>query len=129
MIDRRDAGRQPGHYRLFVRGLELPLRVGVHGFERDRPQRVRVDIELWVRRAAPADDDRLAGVVDYEKVVDGIRHLAQGGHINLLETLAERIADVCFADARVLGAKVAVEKPDIFPDSAGVGVEIERWRD
>ena len=115
-----------GTYRMFLRGLEVPCRIGVHAHERQATQRVRVDLDLWVVRAGGAADDRLAGVVDYERIVAGVRRLAAGQHVNLVETLAERIAAFCLDEPRVRRVRVTVAKPDAFDDVAQVGIEIER---
>jgi dihydroneopterin aldolase len=65
-------------------------------------------------------------VVDYEQVANQIRAIVAAGHVRLVETLAERIAEACLADGRVLLARIRVEKLDIFPDATSAGVEIER---
>ena len=54
--------------------------------------------------------------------------LVQSEHVNLIETLAERMAAHCLADARVESVRVRVEKPDILPSCRSVGIEIERRR-
>ena len=59
------------------------------------------------------------------KKVDAI--IAEG-HVNLVETLAERIAAACLKDRRVMAARVRIEKPEIIPNARSVGVEIERAR-
>ncbi len=122
MAERRDL------YRILVRGLELDGRVGVHRFERERPQRLLLDVTLFVTRSGDAESDRLADVLNYERVVEAARALCAGKHINLLETLAERVAAACLAEPQVEGVRVRAAKPDIFPDVAAVGVEIERWK-
>ncbi len=55
-----------------------------------------------------------------------IRDIVAAGHINLAETLAERIAEACFVDARVKTARVRVEKLHALPGAESAGVEIER---
>lgn len=115
-------------YRLYIRRLEVPLRVGIHAFEKLGPQRVLLDVTLWARFNPDAPPDRLAGVVDYEAIVQGIRRMAVGEHINLLETLADRVAALCFKHERVMRVRVSAAKPDIFEDAEAVGVEIERSR-
>jgi dihydroneopterin aldolase len=67
-------------------------------------------------------------VVDYEGVANAVRALVAAGHVMLVETLAERIAEACLADPRVHLARVRVEKLDVFADAASAGVEIERRR-
>ena len=70
--------------------------------------------------------DELSRVVDYEAMADRVRTIVSGGHVRLVETLAERIAEACLADRRVQLARIRVEKLDIFADAASAGVEIER---
>jgi dihydroneopterin aldolase len=117
-----------GHYRIRVTDLVLPASIGVYDREKQAPQRVRVNVELKVaERGRPRDDD-IRGVVSYEDIVSGIRAIIARGHINLVETLAEDIADLCLADSRVAQARISVDKLDVEPDAAAVGVEIERSR-
>ena len=58
----------------------------------------------------------------------GVRGIVAAGHVRLVETLAERIAEACLSDPRVHLARVRVEKLDIFADAASAGVVIERRR-
>ncbi|MBD4231258.1 diguanylate cyclase, partial [Xanthomonas citri pv. citri] len=78
--------------------------IGVHGHEQGKPQPIRINIDLAVEDAAVLAD-KLDVVVDYEAITNRVRALVTGGHINLAETLAERIATVCFEDARVRVAR------------------------
>lgn len=119
--------------RMFVRDLILQARIGVYAHEQGRAQRVRVNLDLAVeddgaanisRSAVGADD--LGRVVDYDILVSNVREIVAAGHVQLVETLAERIAEACLHDLRVRVARVTVEKLDVFPDAASVGVEIER---
>ena len=111
---------------VFVRDLILNCLIGVHRHERDGKQRVRVNLDLTVEDQADGVDDKLANVVSYEDIVLKLRAVADAGHISLVETLAERIANLCLTDSRVRRARVRVEKLDVFADAASVGVEIER---
>ena len=123
--------RQPGEVpltrQMFIRDLVVNMLIGVHRHERDGRQRVRINLDLSLIDGSSIDDDRLASVVSYETLVHQIRTMCNSGHINLVETLAERIARLCFDDWRVRGAIVRVEKLDVFADTASVGVEIERF--
>lgn len=119
--------------RMFIRDLTLAASIGVYSHEHEQRQRVRVNVELAVlddgaqhasRPAVGADD--LARVVDYEAIVNNIRAITTAGHIQLVETLAERLAESCLSDARIRRVLVRVEKLDVFADAAAVGVEIER---
>jgi dihydroneopterin aldolase len=116
---------------VFVRGLELQARLGVHPHEKAAPQRVVIHVELAVLDDAAPDGigpDDLKRVVDYGQIVRAARASAAEGHTLLVETLAERVAIAALADVRVQRVRVTVEKPDAYPDVAAVGVTIERQR-
>jgi dihydroneopterin aldolase len=115
-------------YRILVKDLVLPCSIGAYPQERLHRQRVRFNLELEALWPGGAFDDELDKVVNYKDITTGIRTLVEQGHINLVETLAERIAEMCLADARVVGARVSVEKLDVEPAASGIGVEIERRR-
>ena len=118
---------------VFLRDLVLSASIGVYPHEHAAPQRVRINVDLGVEddgaRAlsrARVGRDELTRVVDYEKVAATVRGIVAAGHVRLVETLAERIAEACLADPRVHLARVRVEKLDIFADATSAGVEIER---
>ena len=87
-----------------------------------------ISADLWVRDDYDGVSDRLADVLDYGKVMADIITLAQSEHVNLNETLAERIAQQCLTDPRVEGVRVHIAKPDVTHSCKSVGIEIERWR-
>lgn len=116
-------------YRILVRDVVLKCLIGIHAHELLAPQRVRINVEMAVlEQAGPLSDD-IANVVSYEDVIEGIKRMLAEGHINLVETLAEKIAALCLADARVSSVRVRVEKLDVYAEAASVGIEIERRRD
>lgn len=119
------ASASAGIRHVFVRDLVLEASIGVHDHEHKRRQRVRFNVDLEVADDA-GHEDRLENVVCYYRIVEGIRSLIESGHIALAETFAERIADQALSDRRVHAARVRVEKLDIVPEAASVGVEIER---
>lgn len=112
--------------RVFITDLVLKCLIGVYRHERDGAQRVRINLDLTVFEALSPIDDKLSNVLSYEDLIVKVRKLATAGHMNLVETLAERIADLCLAEADVSVAKVRIEKLDVFADAGSVGVEIER---
>jgi dihydroneopterin aldolase len=125
----------PASRKMFIRDLVLNASIGVHAHEHAARQRVRINLDMVIddqpaanmSRAAVGRDD-LARVVDYEAIVNRVRAIVLAGHVQLVETLAERLAEACLADARVVSAVVRVEKLDVFPDAAAAGVEVERRR-
>ncbi len=128
---------------VFLRDMVLAARIGVHPQEFAATQRVRINVDLAAEdegaRAltgdgmaalsrSPVGRDELSRVVDYEAVANAVRAIVAAGHVRLVETLAERIAEACLADRRVVSARVKVEKLDVFADAASAGVEVERRR-
>ena len=119
-------GAPKGLRQVLIRDFVLPARIGAYPHERNAPQRVRINLILFVYEEADPIDDDLDRVVCYDRIIQGIRRIVQVGHVNLVETLAEHIAEFCLVDVRVHSLRVRVEKLDIYTDVAGVGVEIER---
>ena len=109
---------------LLVRGLELECLIGVHQHERGSVQRILVDIELDVNPVR--HDDDLGRVVSYEDVVAAVRRLADGGHIQLVETLADRVAARCLSFDGAVGVSVTILKPDVLPGTAALGVRVQQ---
>lgn len=106
--------------------LSLTMRLGIHPHEAV-PQRVLISVRMTVDYPAVPDDDAIDRVLDYDFVRDGIRALVAGHAFALQETLVERVAALCLADARVSEVWVRSLKPDVYPD-ARVGCEIVRRR-
>lgn len=114
--------------RVFVRDLEIVASVGVFEVEHRYEQRIVINLDLTVKDDYDGVSERLGDVLDYSHVVSEVEKTAQSRHFKLIETLAERIADVCLADPRVISARISVAKPDILPSCRSVGIEIERRR-
>jgi (5-formylfuran-3-yl)methyl phosphate synthase len=120
-----DAEQKKNSDRVFVHDLVLPVSIGAYDFERNRTQRVRFNIDVDVRRAGHHAED-MRDVFSYDLIVDAIRLILSRGHVDLVETLAERIADALLAHPRVDCADVRIEKLDVVEGS--VGIEIKRER-
>ena len=120
-----DAAKEVRH--VFIRDLILTCLIGVHKHERKKPQRIRINLDLAVTEQSVISTDRLADVVCYEDVAERIRSIVNNGHVNLVETLAEKIASKCLEDRRIKATRVRIEKLDVFKDAASAGVEIERF--
>ena len=113
---------------VFVRDLDLMALIGIYDHEKVKPQRIVVNVDLSVQETEGPMSDEIDHVVSYEIVVKKIEAIVAAGHVNLVETLAEKFAEACLRDKRVLAARVRIEKPDIIPNARSVGVEIERSR-
>ena len=114
--------------RVFVRDLLLDALIGIYPEERTKPQKILINLDLWVAETPGQPPRSYAEVVCYENLVKRSKALLAEGHVDLVETLAERLANLCLDDSRVLRARVRVEKPEAITEAAGVGVEIERRR-
>ena len=104
----------------------MQMRLGIHPCEA-APQRVLVSVRLTVDYPDPPAADTIDQVLDYDRIRDGIHTLVSGEGFALQETLVERVAALCLADARVREVRVRSMKPDVYPD-ARVGCEIVRRR-
>ncbi len=111
--------------RLFLRGFEVMVDIGVHDFEKQAKQRVVFNVDLYVPLAASTPQaDQLAEVVDYDFIRQRITHIVTVGHVELQETLADAVLAAMLAHPQVIAARVSTEKPDVYPDCAAVGVEV-----
>jgi dihydroneopterin aldolase len=110
---------------LLIRDLVMDCQIGVYPSERGRGQRVRVSLEIDID-LPPPEADSIGEVLSYERFVTETKRLGAAGHINLVETLAERVATMALATPNVLAARVSVEKLDVYADVGSVGVRIER---
>jgi dihydroneopterin aldolase len=113
-------------YHVFIRDLVLEALIGVHRHERKKRQPVRINVDIAVLAVQNDPRDRLSNVFDYETIVEGIKEIVSEGHINLVETLADRIANRCLADHRVETVRVRIEKLEVVTEAESVGIEIER---
>jgi dihydroneopterin aldolase len=108
--------------KVFVTGLTVQAEIGVYKHEIGRVQPLVVDVELDVPTAGA---ERLSDTLNYETILEAAQSVAAQGHIALVETYAERLAQACLADPRVSRARVRVEKPlALAPHAVGAGVEI-----
>ncbi|MBL8565609.1 MAG: dihydroneopterin aldolase [Hyphomicrobiaceae bacterium] len=110
--------------RIFIRDWVLPVHIGVYAEEQGITQRVGFSVEAEVVASGAALHDEIAEVPSYDDILKIIRAIVDEGHINLVETLAERIAERCLADTRIATVRVRIEKLERGP--AAVGVEIVR---
>ena len=113
--------------KIFIRDFRLPVSIGIHDFEKEKPQTVVVNVDLVLAPPRRALNDRIANVLNYDKVHDAILALAGSRHFNLQETLVEAILDLCLAHPEVVEARVSTEKPDVYKDCR-VGYEAVRRR-
>ena len=112
---------------VFIRDMVIDCSIGIYTHEKEHEQRVRINLDLAVSEGDHLINDDIRNVISYEDMAKGVEAIIAAGHINLVETLAENIAEMCLHDKRVFSARVRVEKLDIIANAESVGVEIERF--
>jgi dihydroneopterin aldolase len=116
--------------RIQLTGLRVRGRHGVYDFERRDGQDFLVDATLWLDSRPAAASDDVADTVDYGVLAERIATLVGGEPVNLVETLAARLAELCMTDERVVAAEVTVHKPQapIAREFTDVAVTARRSR-
>lgn len=114
--------------RIYLSNYVREFEIGAYAEEHGVTQRVKFDVVLEVTRNTAHIDDKAARVVSYDDLVQAIESLITGPRMNLLETLAERLAQLCLVDPRSRRVHLRIEKLDRL-DGAGLGVEIVRVRE
>lgn len=110
---------------VFVRGLSLAAEIGVHAHERGVTQPLDVDVTLEL---TPGPVERLSDTLNYETVRAAAHELVAQGHMELIETFAERLAVACLADPCVRAVTVRVEKPGALKGAQAAGCEVRLAR-
>jgi dihydroneopterin aldolase len=111
--------------RIFVRDYVIDANIGVYAEEKGVTQKVRLTVDASLAPHVRSHDDLMSEVPSYTDILDAIAEITGGGHINLVETLAERIAAHCLRDSRIVSVSVRIEKLERGPVR---GVEITRTR-
>lgn len=108
-----------------VRGLKVEASIGVYDHEKVKLQPLYLDVELDLG-AVPVRD--LSDTLDYDGVARIAEELALSGHIELVETFAEKVALACMQDSRVLAVRVSVDKPDAIAAAKAAGCTVSYAR-
>ena len=116
--------------RIALSGLKVRGYHGVYEHERRNGQDFLVDATLWLDSRPAAASDDLADTVDYGGLANRLATVVEGEPVNLIETLAARLCELCMADERVIAAEVTVHKPQapIAREFADVAVTARRSR-
>ena len=116
-------------YLVKIRRLIVDMFIGVHEHEKQSKQRVAIDVELELVYPEEGFSKGIyKNVGCYETLVDKIKNLSKEGHVVLVETFADKIADIALDDERVISAAIYVEKLDGFSDCEAVGATIKKSR-
>ena len=115
-----------GTYEVQIKELTLMASIGIHEHEKIKKQRVSVSLSIKVNDNISSVNQDIENFVSYEKIIKNLKNIISSGHIELLETFGEKIAEMCFEDKRILSIWMKLEKLDVFPDAKSVGIEIVR---
>lgn len=114
----------PKTRRLFLEDFDVDVDIGFHDFEVGAPQRLRINIEVWLDERHFPTDDAVEGAWNYDFLRSMVLELVAERRYNLQETICRAIYDLIAARQGVTGLRVSTRKPDIYPDCAAVGVEL-----
>jgi len=117
--------------KIFLNELKVDTVIGIWDWERKIRQTVIVDLEMSADIAKAAATDRVEDTLNYKSVAKRIQSFVEDSSFQLVETLAERIAEIIREEFGVAWVKVRVNKPGAIRGSKDVGILIERgqWSD
>ncbi|MBF7728501.1 dihydroneopterin aldolase [Pseudomonas sp. N040] len=111
---------------VFIEGLEVDTVIGAYDWEREIRQCLRLDLQMGWDIALPARNDELAAALDYAAVCRRVEGFATAASFTLVETFAERLAEVLLQEFGMPWLRLRVTKPGAVAAASAVGVEIER---
>jgi len=112
--------------KIFLRELKVETIIGIWEWERKIRQTVVIDLEMSADIAKAAATDDVADTLNYKSVAKRIQGFVADSSFQLVETLAEKIAEIIRDEFDVAWVRVAVHKPGAIRGSRDVGIEIER---
>src|SRR5882724_4605906 len=111
---------------VFIEDLRIETVIGVYDWERKVRQTVALDLEMAFDNRKPAASDRIEDTLDYKAVSKRLIGFVESSHFELVETLAERCADIVLNEFDVVWLRLKLAKPGAVTGSKSVGVVIER---
>jgi dihydroneopterin aldolase len=113
---------------VFITDLRIETVIGIYGWERRIRQTISLDLEMGTDIRAAAATDAIEDTLNYKAVAKRLIAFVGDSEFQLVETLAERIADVVLGEFSVPWMRLTVHKPGAVRGSRDVGVIIERGR-
>ena len=115
--------------RIYIRDLSLRCIIGVFPEERGKRQDVVINVVMETNFSRAVETDELDDTVDYKAIKEKIVALVEKSEFNLIESMANQIADICLEDLKVIRASVTVDKPGALRFARSVAVETTKKRD
>lgn len=111
---------------VYIRDLRIETVIGIYDWEREIRQTVSLDLEMGTNIRQAAQTDSIDDTLDYKSVAKRLIQFVEDSEFQLVETLAERIADIVLNEYEVPWMKLRLSKPGAVTGSQDVGVIIER---
>jgi dihydroneopterin aldolase len=111
---------------VFIRALRIDTVIGVYDWEREVQQSLLLDLDMQADTRRAAASDTVGDALDYSAVADRLRDYAASHSVQLVETLAERFADLLREEFAVPWLRLRLCKPGAVAGARDVGVVIER---
>ncbi|QQZ29998.1 dihydroneopterin aldolase [Thiothrix subterranea] len=111
---------------VYVRDLRLDARIGIYEWEKRILQKIRIDLEMAWDNRIPAASDAIKDTLNYKTAAKRVMQLVDSAHYELVERLAETIADTLMQEFHIPWIQVTVGKPGAVRGASEVGVKIER---
>lgn len=112
--------------KVFLNDLRVKTTIGIFDWERQLRQTVGIDLEMACDVGKAAASDRIEDALDYKKVAKRVIAFVEASDFQLVETLAERIAELVTGEFGVTWVKVTLNKQGAIRGAKGVGIVIER---
>ncbi len=112
--------------KIYIRDLALRCIIGLYPEEREKKQDVLINATLITDLRAAGHSDDLSDTVDYKAIKVNILDFVEHSRFQLIESLADGIAEICLKDPRVQSATVTIDKPGALRFCKSVAVEITR---
>ncbi|GAA0811410.1 dihydroneopterin aldolase [Colwellia sp. D2M02] len=112
--------------KVFIKGLSIQTTIGFYQWEKEIKQTLIIDLAMGWNIAAAAKNDELAKTLDYADISLAVERFANENPVDLIETLAERLANFLMTQYQIPWLKLSIGKPGAVHNTQTVGVEIER---
>jgi dihydroneopterin aldolase len=112
--------------KVYIEGLTFQTTIGFYAWEKEIKQTLVIDLAMGWNTAQAAENDELAKTLDYAAISEAIVEFANANPVDLIETLAERIAAFLITNYQIPWLRLKLMKPTAVHNATTVGVEIER---